>query len=180
GDRYIFQRRTSIPTGSSGHDESSSLYGELGLIDGEEESEEDVPGADAGADNDKATAETKAESMVSVTIQQDMSSIPPMTTPLIDLTLRPESPKVHQLLKATTTETTTTTTTTTILPPPSQQQKSTTDAMMMKHHIQLYKALEKSMNRDQSEELAKDLAEVRKKKKKSRESPKTPLGSPPH
>nr|GEZ61134.1 monodehydroascorbate reductase [Tanacetum cinerariifolium] len=45
------------------------------------------------ADNDKATAETKVESMVSVMIQQDMSSIPPMTSPIIDLTSRPESPK---------------------------------------------------------------------------------------
>nr|GFB62173.1 hypothetical protein [Tanacetum cinerariifolium] len=80
------------------------------------------------ADNDKATAETEAESMVSVMIQQDMSSIPLMTTPIIDLTSRPESPKVHQLLKATAIETTTTT----IHPPPSQQQQSTTDSMMMK------------------------------------------------
>nr|GEV13565.1 hypothetical protein [Tanacetum cinerariifolium] len=214
-DRYIFQRRTSTPIGSSGHDESSLLYAELGLIDNEEESDEDVSGTDAGvqgqaglnpddaeasqplpspvvhagsdlehmdldvtdvstqphpeqmnkgftataypkvqenlkltveehvileepasssgtlsslqhltkdlsfgdiffsdkpseADNDKATAEPEAESMVSVTIQQDTSSIPLMTTLIIDLTLRPESPKVHQLLKATATETTTT------------------------------------------------------------------------
>nr|GEV52483.1 hypothetical protein [Tanacetum cinerariifolium] len=47
-------------------------------------------------------------------------------------------------------------------------------------HMQLYEALEKSMNCDHFEELAKDLAEARKKKKKSRESPKTPPGSPPH
>nr|GEY71913.1 putative Gag-Pol polyprotein [Tanacetum cinerariifolium] len=47
-DRYIFQRHTSTPTGSSGHDESSSLYDELGLTDNEEESKKDVPGADAG------------------------------------------------------------------------------------------------------------------------------------
>nr|GEX53938.1 hypothetical protein [Tanacetum cinerariifolium] len=71
------------------------------------------------ADNDQATTETKAESMVSVMIQQDTSSIPLMTTPLIDLTSRPESLKVHQLLKATATATETTTTTT-IHPPPSQ------------------------------------------------------------
>nr|GEY97243.1 hypothetical protein [Tanacetum cinerariifolium] len=186
------------------------------------------------ADNDKATTKTEAESMVSVTIQKDMSSIPLMTSLLIDITSRPESPKVHQLLKVTTTETTTTT----ILPPPSQQQQSTTNAMMMKRigiphqvskavdqvvtdavdwamqvplqnrfrdlpeadmkeilyqrmwetdsykshedHMQLYEALEKSMNRDHSEELTKYLAEARKKKKKSRESPKTPPGSPPH
>nr|GEW70581.1 reverse transcriptase domain-containing protein [Tanacetum cinerariifolium] len=47
-------------------------------------------------------------------------------------------------------------------------------------HMQLFEALEKSMNRDHSEELAQDLAEARKKKKKSRVSPKTPHGSPPH
>nr|GEV44092.1 hypothetical protein [Tanacetum cinerariifolium] len=41
------QRRTSTPTGSFGHDESSSLYAELGLSDNEEESQEVVPGADA-------------------------------------------------------------------------------------------------------------------------------------
>nr|GFA20594.1 hypothetical protein [Tanacetum cinerariifolium] len=47
-------------------------------------------------------------------------------------------------------------------------------------HMQLFEALEKSMNRDHSEELAQDLAEACKKKKKSRESPKTPPGSPSH
>nr|GEW39734.1 hypothetical protein [Tanacetum cinerariifolium] len=46
-------------------------------------------------------------------------------------------------------------------------------------HMQLFEALEKSMNRDHSEELAQHLAEVRKKKKKSRESPKTPPGLRP-
>nr|GEZ01684.1 histone deacetylase 14 [Tanacetum cinerariifolium] len=263
-DRYIFQRCTSAPTRSSGHDESSSLYAELRLTDNEEELDEDVPGTDAGvqgedqagqnpdaqdegqtrsnpdeqaegqagpnpgnaeasqplpslivhagldlkhvdldvadvstqphpeqmdegftataypkvqenlnlmveeqvileepasssgtlaslqhhtkdlifgdlffsdkpseANNDKATAETKAKSMVYVTIQQDTSSIPLMTTSIIDLTSRPESPKVHQLLKATAIETTTTITTTIIHPPPSQQHQSTTDSMMM-------------------------------------------------
>nr|GEV07226.1 histone deacetylase 14 [Tanacetum cinerariifolium] len=47
-------------------------------------------------------------------------------------------------------------------------------------HMQLFEALEKSMNRDHSEELAQDLAKACKKKKKSRESPKTPPGSPSH
>nr|GEX82034.1 retrovirus-related Pol polyprotein from transposon TNT 1-94 [Tanacetum cinerariifolium] len=41
-------------------------------------------------------------------------------------------------------------------------------------------ALEKSMNRDHSEELLKDLTAARKKKKKRRDSPKTAPGSPPH
>ncbi|GJW83778.1 monodehydroascorbate reductase [Tanacetum coccineum] len=46
-DQFIFQRRTSTPTESSGHDESSSLYAELGLTDSESESDEEVPGIDA-------------------------------------------------------------------------------------------------------------------------------------
>nr|GEU34645.1 hypothetical protein [Tanacetum cinerariifolium] len=83
------------------------------------------------SDNDKTNAETEVESMVSVMIQQDMSSISLMTSPIIDLTSRPESPKVHQQLKVTTTDTTTTTTATT-LPPPPYQQQSTAEAMMMK------------------------------------------------
>nr|GEU85455.1 retrovirus-related Pol polyprotein from transposon TNT 1-94 [Tanacetum cinerariifolium] len=213
-DQYIFQRHTSIPTESSCHDESLSLYAELRLTDSKVESDEDVSGIDAGvqgegharpnpddqdkgqaapnpdeqvtdvstqphpeqidegftitaylkvqenlklaveehvileepasstgtlsslqhltkdlsfgdlffndkpskADNEKTTIETKDESFVSVIIQQDTSSIPPMTTPVIDLTSRPESPNVHQPLQATSTKTTTTTT---IHPPPS-------------------------------------------------------------
>nr|GEY62478.1 hypothetical protein [Tanacetum cinerariifolium] len=83
---------------------------------------------------EQTTAETEAESMVFVTIQQDTSSIPPMTTPVIDLTSRPESPNVHQPLKAIATETTTTTT---IHPPPSQTQQSTRDSMLMKHISEL-------------------------------------------
>ncbi|GKF15432.1 hypothetical protein Tco_0056894, partial [Tanacetum coccineum] len=35
------------------------------------------------ADNEKTTADTEAESMVSVTIQQDISVFPPMTSPVI-------------------------------------------------------------------------------------------------
>nr|GFA90484.1 histone deacetylase 14 [Tanacetum cinerariifolium] len=217
-DQFIFQRRTSTPTESSGHDESSSLYAELRLTNSEagpnpDEQDEGQAGPNPGdatasqpqsslvvhagpnlkhidleaidvftqphpeqmdegftataylkvqenlkltveehvileeptsstrtlsalqhlakdlsfgdlffndkhseADNEKTTTETKAESMVSVTIQQDTSAIPPMTTPIIDLTLRHDSLNVHQPLQATATETTTTTTT--IHPPP--------------------------------------------------------------
>nr|GFA79494.1 hypothetical protein [Tanacetum cinerariifolium] len=70
----------------------------------------------------------KVESMVNVHIQQATS---PMTSPIIDLSSRPVSPKEHQQFKATTTDTTTTTTTTTV-PPPQAQQQSTSEAMMVK------------------------------------------------
>nr|GEV64698.1 hypothetical protein [Tanacetum cinerariifolium] len=276
-NQYIFQRRTSTPTGSSGHDESSSLYAVLGLTDSEVESDEDVLGIHAGvqgegqagpnpddqdkgqagpnpdeqdegqagpnpgdaaasqplpspvvhvgpnlehiafevadvstqthpdqmdegftataypkvhenlkltveeqvileepasstrtlsslqhltkdlsfgdlffndkpseANNEKTTAETEAESMVFVTIQQDTSAIPPITTPIVDLTSRLDSPNVHQPLQATATETTITTT---IHPPPPQPQQSTTDSMLMKRigeleHIIVSKAVD--------------------------------------
>ncbi|GKC30238.1 hypothetical protein Tco_1037532, partial [Tanacetum coccineum] len=73
------------------------------------------------ADNEKTTADTEAESMVSVTIQQDTSIIPPMTSPVIDLMTRPDLPNVYWPLSTTTTTTaappTTTTTTTLPLPP---------------------------------------------------------------
>nr|GEW75235.1 hypothetical protein [Tanacetum cinerariifolium] len=45
-DQFIFQRRTFTPTESSSHDESSSLYVELGLADSEVEYDEDVPRID--------------------------------------------------------------------------------------------------------------------------------------
>nr|GEX35837.1 hypothetical protein [Tanacetum cinerariifolium] len=153
--------------------------------------------------NADKNAETKVESMVNVTIQQALSSISLMTSPIIDLTLRPESPKEHQQLKATTTNTTTTTTT---FPSPQAPQQSTTEAMMVKHigeleHImadliQVNKDMEERLDSHGSRlhtleqldipqqvsivELAQDLAEARKKKKKSHESPKMPPGSPSH
>ncbi|GKA62028.1 hypothetical protein Tco_0761547 [Tanacetum coccineum] len=84
------------------------------------------------AENEKTTAETEAESMVSVTILQDSSAIPPMTTLEIDLISRPDSPNVHRPLPATTTAIATTTTKTTILRPPPQPQQSTTDSILIK------------------------------------------------
>ncbi|GJW41380.1 retrovirus-related pol polyprotein from transposon TNT 1-94 [Tanacetum coccineum] len=41
-DQFIFQRRTPAPTEPSGHEESSSLYPELGLTDSESESDDEV------------------------------------------------------------------------------------------------------------------------------------------
>ncbi|GJZ45895.1 hypothetical protein Tco_0593491 [Tanacetum coccineum] len=75
------------------------------------------------ADNKKTTADTEAKSMVSITIHQDTSAIPPMTSPVIDLVSRPDSPNVHRPLPtiATATATTTTTTITTLILPPQPQ-----------------------------------------------------------
>ncbi|GJS66121.1 hypothetical protein Tco_0680685 [Tanacetum coccineum] len=67
----------------------------------------------------KTNAETEVQSMVTVPIHQDTSLVPPMTTPVIDLTKsQSDSPTVHALLPTSTTTTTTVTTTTTLPPPP--------------------------------------------------------------
>nr|GEX05843.1 hypothetical protein [Tanacetum cinerariifolium] len=134
------------------------------------------------ADNEKTTAEIKVESMVSVIIQQDTSAIPSMTTPIVDLTSRPDSPNRIGELKH-------------IMANLIQDNKhleerherysspkNVGNQLLKTHedHMMLYEALEKSMNHDHSEVLLKDLAEARKKKKKRRDSPKMPPGSPPH
>ncbi|GJS72580.1 hypothetical protein Tco_0705421 [Tanacetum coccineum] len=193
-EQYIFQRHTPVPSEPAGHEESSSLYAELGLSGSDTESDEEMPsvvrsgaqdegqaGPDPGkldegqagpnpddvaesqplptlsmipeepvsstgtlsslqhltkdfsygdqfiddkpseANNEKTTADTEAESMVSVTIQQDTSVIPPMTSPVIGPVPRPDSPNVHWPLPTTTTTTSATTTTTLPLPPQPQQ-----------------------------------------------------------
>ncbi|GJT76624.1 hypothetical protein Tco_1043349 [Tanacetum coccineum] len=81
------------------------------------------------ADNEKTTADTEAESMVSVTIQQDISVIPPMTSSVISLVTRQDSPNVHGPLPTTTTTTATTTTT---LPLPPQPQQGPSDPIIIK------------------------------------------------
>nr|GEY81438.1 hypothetical protein [Tanacetum cinerariifolium] len=95
--------------------------------------------------------------MVNVPIQQALSLISLMTSPIIDLTSRPESPKVHQQHKATTTDTTTTTTTTTTLPSPQAQQQSTAEAMMIQHIGELEHIMANliQVNKDMEERLDK-------------------------
>nr|GEX36738.1 retrovirus-related Pol polyprotein from transposon TNT 1-94 [Tanacetum cinerariifolium]GEX58429.1 retrovirus-related Pol polyprotein from transposon TNT 1-94 [Tanacetum cinerariifolium]GEX58613.1 retrovirus-related Pol polyprotein from transposon TNT 1-94 [Tanacetum cinerariifolium] len=51
-DQFIYRRRTSTPTESSGYDESSSLYVKLMLTDSEVESDKDVPGIDVGVSDE--------------------------------------------------------------------------------------------------------------------------------
>ncbi|GJT32119.1 hypothetical protein Tco_0922538 [Tanacetum coccineum] len=88
------------------------------------------------ADKEKIHAEAKVESMVTVTIQKDTSSILPMQFKVVDVTRpRPDSlppsttlvatptttPTTATTIPTTTTETTTAITTTTTLPPPPPQ-----------------------------------------------------------
>ncbi|GKD05149.1 hypothetical protein Tco_1180123 [Tanacetum coccineum] len=74
----------------------------------------------------KTNAKTEVQSMVSVPIHQDTSSVPPMTTPVIDLTtMQSDSPL------PTSTATTSIITTTTSLPPPPQPRQSIADPILV-------------------------------------------------
>ncbi|GKD38295.1 hypothetical protein Tco_1258502 [Tanacetum coccineum] len=77
---------------------------------------EDEPG--------KATRDTEVESMVTISIHEASSSVPPLSVLVDDLS----PPKaVSSPVQAPTVTTTTTTTTTLLLPPPPLQQQSNTD-----------------------------------------------------
>nr|GEV25825.1 synaptobrevin, longin-like domain protein [Tanacetum cinerariifolium] len=131
------------------------------------------------AENEKTAAETKAESMVFVTIQQDTSAIPPMTTPRIGkleqimANLIQDNKYLEERLDSHGARLY-------ILENLDIPHQETNSYKAHEDHMMLYEALEKFMNRDHTDELLKDLAEARKKKKKRRDSPNTPLGSPPH
>ncbi|GKA78818.1 hypothetical protein Tco_0785355 [Tanacetum coccineum] len=141
------------------------------------------------ADNEKTTADTEAESMVSVTIQQDTSIIPPMTSPVIDLVSRPDSPNVHWPLPTTTITTAapTTTTTTTLPITTSTSTREILFTRMLEEnydkghadHRVAYEALRDSIRRDESEDFDVDKAQEETKKKSKQDSPKPPPGSPP-
>ncbi|GKD08276.1 hypothetical protein Tco_1187961 [Tanacetum coccineum] len=211
-NQYIFQRRSSAPTEPLGHDESSSLYAELGLTDNETESDEEVPGIDAGDQDEgqagpnpgiqdesqagsnpgdvavsqpqpshvvhigpnlklmdvevtdtsiqqnpeqideeftttaypnedepeKTNTESEVQSMVMVPIHQDTSSVPLMTTPVIDLIVsQPVSTTVQAPLPTSTAMVTTIKTTTSLLPPPTQPQQGSSDLILIQHISEL-------------------------------------------
>ncbi|GKB17788.1 hypothetical protein Tco_0851711 [Tanacetum coccineum] len=87
----------------------------------------------------------EAESMVSVTIQQDTSIIPPMTSPVIDLVTRPDSPNVHWPLP---------TTTTTTAAPKQQQQLFTTTSPQHVHHDSIIISAIKNIRRNSNTTIA--------------------------
>ncbi|GJS08462.1 hypothetical protein Tco_0365258 [Tanacetum coccineum] len=81
----------------------------------------------------KANVETKVDSMVTVPIHQDSTTIPPLSTPVVNL-IQPKQvspPNQEPIFTATTT----TTTKTLPPPPPPLQQQSTTDPALAARYI---------------------------------------------
>ncbi|GKE92676.1 hypothetical protein Tco_1573771, partial [Tanacetum coccineum] len=90
----------------------------------EEKSQENEP--------EKTNNELEVQQMVTVPIHQDTSSVPPMATLVIDLTIsHPVSTTVHAPLPTSTTTTTTIITTTSLPPPPPQPQQSSSYPILL-------------------------------------------------
>ncbi|GJZ63098.1 hypothetical protein Tco_0619519 [Tanacetum coccineum] len=122
------------------------------------------------ANNEKTTADTEAESMVSVTIQQDTSVIPPMTSPVIGPVPRPDSPNVHWPLPTTTTTTSATTTTT--LPLPPQPQQGPSDPIIIKRIGELEELIANLVEENQALETRLDKQGSRINKLETMDLPK--------
>ncbi|GJT40005.1 hypothetical protein Tco_0939870 [Tanacetum coccineum] len=122
------------------------------------------------ANNEKTTADTEAESMVSVTIQQDTSVIPPMTSPVIGPVPRPDSPNVHWPLPTTTTTTSATTTTT--LPLPPQPQQGPSDPIIIKRMGELEELIANLVEENQALEARLDKQGSRINKLETMDLPK--------
>nr|GEY72468.1 monodehydroascorbate reductase [Tanacetum cinerariifolium] len=240
--QYIIQRRTSVPTGSSGHDESSSLYAELGLTDSEAEPNPDVQAESQDGPNPGDAEASQPLPSHFVHVGLDLEH---MDLNVVDAPTQPHPEQMDEGFTATAypkridelehimenliqdnkqleqrldshgaclytlehldiphrvskvlDEVVVDAVDWAIQAPLRNRFRDLPEADMKeifhqrmqetnsyKTHedcVQLYEALEKSMNRDHSEELLKDLAEARKKKKTRYDSPKTPPGSPPH
>ncbi|GJS31528.1 hypothetical protein Tco_0492148 [Tanacetum coccineum] len=122
------------------------------------------------ADNEKTTADTEAELMVSVTIQQDISVFPPMTSPVIGPVPRQDSPNVHGPLPTTTTTTVATTTTT--LPLPPQPQQGPSDPILIKRMGELEEFIANLVEENQALETRLDKQGSRINKLETMDLPK--------
>ncbi|GKB27196.1 retrovirus-related pol polyprotein from transposon TNT 1-94 [Tanacetum coccineum] len=114
---------TSIQSNPEQMDEEFTTTAYLNFL--VKKSQEDEP--------EKTNTESEVQSMVTVPIHQDTSSVPLMTTPVIDLTVSQPVPTAVQASLPTliATVTTTTTTTTTTLPLPPQPQQGSSDSILI-------------------------------------------------
>nr|GEV03937.1 hypothetical protein [Tanacetum cinerariifolium] len=120
----------------------------------------------------KTNPEAEVQSMVSVLIHQDTSSVPPMTTPVIDhTTLDKHGPRLYKLENLN------------ILHQVSKAiDEIFTDAIDWAMQAPLRACFSdlhaKLLERDYSDQLLSDLEEARHKKRKRRDVPRTSSGSP--
>ncbi|GJV25874.1 hypothetical protein Tco_1378569 [Tanacetum coccineum] len=121
------------------------------------------------ADNEKTTADTEAESMVSVTIQQDISVFPPMTSPVIGPVPRTNLPMFHGPIAKPPQPNRTTTTT---LPLPPQPQQGPSDPILIKRMGELEEFIANLVEENQALETRLDKQGSRINKLETMDLPK--------
>ncbi|GKA87837.1 hypothetical protein Tco_0809601 [Tanacetum coccineum] len=117
-----------------------------------EKSQEDEP--------EKSNTEAEVQSMVMVPIHQDTSSVPLMTTPVMDITdPQTASTTIQTPLQTSTTTTTTTATTSTTslpLPPPPQPQQGSSDPIIIQRIHELEQHMADLVDANQALEERRD------------------------
>ncbi|GKA27111.1 hypothetical protein Tco_0713279 [Tanacetum coccineum] len=107
-----------------------------------EKSQEDEP--------EKTNTEAEVQSLVTVPIHQDTSSVPLMTTLVIDLTVSQPASTTVQALLPTSTATTITTTTTTFPPPPPQLQQGVSNSIIIQRISELEQSIADQVDANQA------------------------------
>ncbi|GJU36487.1 retrovirus-related pol polyprotein from transposon TNT 1-94 [Tanacetum coccineum] len=212
-EQFIFQRHTPATADPFGLVESSSLYAELGLTDSGTESDEEVsPEMNAQGyftlhdqflcqqksqedEPENTNTEAEVQYMATVPILQDTSSVPLMTTPVIDITdpqsdstttsdseFR-DSQEIDRKIEESVKEVVTASVQHAMRAPlctrfkdlPTSDMKEILLQRMLEgiwekgheDHKMAYEALQKSITRDESEKFNADKAEERTKKKRA-------------
>nr|GEY44910.1 hypothetical protein [Tanacetum cinerariifolium] len=127
----------------------------------------------------KTNTEAEVQSMVSVPIHQDTSSVPPMTTSVSKAVDEIVTDAVNWAMKAPLRAHFSDLPIVDIKEIIQQWMFEDKSYEAHKDHKNLYDTLEKSLERDYSYQLLSDLEEARQKKIKRRDLPRTPFGSPP-
>nr|GEU91077.1 hypothetical protein [Tanacetum cinerariifolium] len=143
-------------------------------------------------EHEKTNIESEVQSMVTVPIHQNTSSVPPMTTPVIDHAVsQPVSTTVSKAVYEIVTDAVDW-----AMQAPLRARFSDLPAVDMKEilqqlmfedksyeayedHTNLFDVLQKSLERDYSNQILSDLEATRQKKRNRRDLPRTPSGSPP-
>ncbi|GKA02577.1 hypothetical protein Tco_0675358 [Tanacetum coccineum] len=107
-----------------------------------EKSQEDEP--------EKTNTEVEVQSMVTVPIHQDTSSVPLMTSLIIDLTISQPASTTVQASLPTSTATTTITTTTTLPPPPPQPQQGVSNSIIIQRIGELEQSIADQVDANQA------------------------------
>ncbi|GJX20732.1 hypothetical protein Tco_0223409 [Tanacetum coccineum] len=99
---------------------------------------------------EKTNTEAEVQSMVTIPILQDTSSVPLMTTQVIDITDPQSDSTTVPASMPTTTATVTETTTTTVLPPPPQPQQDVSTSILIQTIGQLEQNIANSVEQSQA------------------------------